>query len=404
MIRKQDQWVESISLASIGLFLICFRDMDFLKSPTFWGDETTYLFSKAYDFGWSSIFMPHAGYIQIPQMIFNNLAFSLGGLEWAPFYTAWFGILMNFVPVLIIVFGSSVFNWTLLSKAFLVVFTVTACDDGNSYSTMNMHFIFAWITGLLLFENEPKSGWRKVLYFGAMVFSPLAGPIPSIFTPFYFFRWFRERSRFNLWCFLLISLSFAASFVFFLIQFMSGDPEIHGSRFVNFDPGYFSIRYILFWLIGNPFGYFEEINRPVTFFSIFLFGYVLIKNKSKPYYWMLAVSIFLTSMIPFLLSRGMDGGHRYVYAANLLFVMMILHYYQENQSKKWVMLYLMLLVCGSLLSYSPKHVNMTRMKKIDWQQEVKKWKSDSTYALKTYPYRQWDTTNPWTLEIKPKFK
>ncbi|MBY0425668.1 MAG: hypothetical protein K2Q22_08540 [Cytophagales bacterium] len=395
-------WTFSLYSFLICIFLVCFRDIEFLKNPTFWADEGTHLFTKSLRSGWSSLFVTHAGYLQIPQSFVNIISSQWVRLEDAPILTAWVSIGICLIAPAIILWGESIFEWLPYERLLLAVVTIVACEDGNSYTTMNYHFIFSWISVLLFFEKtEGASNIKVFIYSLLMLIGSLSGPLPSIIGLFYLIRFIQVRNRTDFIYLTVVSIGLSVSVYFFLSQYFANDPAIHKSRFVNIVPEYSVMRFFLMSLIGNTLGYFESISRVGAFLAYGFFIYIFRKFASSDVRYRYLIWVMISyAIIPFVLSGSMAGGTRYIYTANMLFFVLLLFHSKSTTYFSPTFAFASWLVLAALISYTPKHSNIVLLKRIDWKSEVAKWRKDPNYEIKIYPYQGWDTTKPWLISLK----
>ncbi|MBY0425667.1 MAG: hypothetical protein K2Q22_08535, partial [Cytophagales bacterium] len=254
------------------LFLAVYRNIEFLKNPTFFAEEGTYFYAQAFQNGWASIWKTYSGYLQLPQTFIVTLAAQWCEIENAPLFTAICSILVTMIPVGIICFGNSVFHWSFVQKCALSIATVVCSNDANSYSVIHFNFIFSWITALILFESE-KEGMKPVnqyFYCFLLLLAPLSGPVSTFLWPFFAYNYFKERNSYKLSFLIALSIGVAISVGFFLHNLMFNATEEYNDRFRDFNAGYFFLKYFIQSLVGNSFGYFEEINRVVALVAFFL--------------------------------------------------------------------------------------------------------------------------------------
>jgi hypothetical protein len=171
------------------LFLIFYRAPTLLLEPRFWAEEASVFFRYAYSHGFleSLIFVPKrtAGYFLLVANLPTAVAAHCFPLEYAPFVTTYWALLIQLLPFVIIVWGAS-YIWDSLSRkiaaCFIILFAPSATGE-VWLNTINAQVYCGIISLCIVCENlQQLSKIRTVLYRSLLVFCCLSG----VYTVFLF--------------------------------------------------------------------------------------------------------------------------------------------------------------------------------------------------------------------------
>lgn len=407
MILKKD-FLKSINLAEnsflpvlLCLFLICFRNIDFLINPIFNQEEGSILFARAYELGWDALFLPYGGYWQFFQNLITIFSAQYFTLENAPILTTYFSILVNIVPVLLIFYGKSLDFLSYSNKCFVALLIILSMPVNFSYSITNSHFVLGLIIALILLTDYKSTTSVQFIFSIFLIFlGGFSGVIPIMLAPIFFLKYLHSKDKTTLFQVAALLIVFCVQAFFFLSSFFQKDEYVHVHRFGNFNLEYLSFKFFIHFLIGNLTGQDENLNRPFMLVSFLFFIWICYKRGAQKNFIIIVLALLSTSILSMVLSQNFAGGHRYFYVSNILFVILICLYSQDSKSNlsTW---FVILLLSLSALDYKTSHVRMQLIQKLNWKDEVAKYKMDNLYHPKIYPIdvNGDDVQNAWEINL-----
>jgi hypothetical protein len=167
------------------------RKPDALLHPQFWAEDALIFHAQAEASGWSSLFIPNAGYLHVvPRLIALFANRCLPALYHpATYNTAAFLILLSVVGNLVSA------RWRTPLTGFFAVAAVLVPQTGEVLLTVTN---LQWITALLLLsialKDPPKHRSSMIFETVTVVLAGLTGPFSAILAPIYWLRYAVERA------------------------------------------------------------------------------------------------------------------------------------------------------------------------------------------------------------------
>ncbi|MCM2131857.1 hypothetical protein [Larsenimonas rhizosphaerae] len=260
------------------LFLKGLGDFDSF-GQMLWAEDGKIFLMQASEFGWQSIFKPHAGYMHLYPRLISYVA-SFFNFELRPLISSLGWFFSYFFMVYSIVFFMML-RGVKAPLIYLAIFLVTVQPNDNEvfFNITNSQWMLGASLFLLVFSNfKPRHG--LIVFF--LVFSlSLTGPFSIIcMLPLIIFC-FLEKNWFRVKCALVPIVLGALVQCFFLLSSGRG-----ADKTINTDPGQ--------WLLAfSRINFFGDISFPmVVVVSFFWFCFLFFVVKRR-YYRRVDSSIFL---------------------------------------------------------------------------------------------------------------
>jgi len=435
----------SFGIFTFFILIVLFRYPDLIFSPRMYAEEylyyETFLNAKTWWEGFDALIYP--AYYVLSSRIAAFMAVQFDPI-YAPLITTLFGLVILAIPLTIICFTKSKYWESIQSKLILSSFIVFSLTTGEIWlNSTSTGFIFPIAAFLILLDKNIKGIFKISYYSLILILGILSGPITLMMAPFFLVKFFKEKN-FISFLFCLIFLIFGMfQIIFFFISYEAG--IINTNRGINIELSFFERFY--FWVSPNIifpiFGYFaslvfrmsaiginspEEISLllnqinavvPSNFYylieSIFIFLmnwnnvfniffllliiYFFLKAFAKSDFeervYFITLFLYLSFATSFLSLAG-QGGFRYSLITG--FVLLVYIYQKSfNMRKPLLKSAPGLLVCMSItfgiMEYYPRVISYTPHKLFSsntnwpvWKNELAKWKMDSQYKPKIWPY------------------
>jgi hypothetical protein len=328
-------------------------------NPQFWAEDGTIFFIQQYNYGISAIFQQYAGYFHFAPRIIALLAdwfFPYSVIPWVYNYSS------LFVTLLVI---SSIFSPRLIikNKTLLALSIVTIPHFTNEVflNITNLQWILSLFLVVVLLKELPQSFLDLLSDLSMLLISGFTGPFIIFLTPFFIFKFFRNREFYS---FIILSLVLIISCVqlYSIIVNPTVDMILEKDR-VAFDANNY-IDLFAYRVFGNLFfgiriGY--KINS-YFLFMLFLFFIAFIFHSSchkkvklyTVYFMIFALLILIATFYKFksnptiLIPAG--NATRYFYIPNLMITWSLIINIEQNFFKSTLISLLLIIILLSSLS------------------------------------------------------
>src|SRR6185437_8993584 len=180
-----------------SIVLIALREPALLLYPRLWAEEGCIFYQFALHHSLYEIFTTaHVGYLTLFNSIVSVLQAKIFSVENAAVVSTYMGFLIQLVPVYIISFTNYKLWDTPFKKivSILIIIVVTAPEQW--LNTTNSHFIFGLITFLVMvIPSIELSKFQKYIFRILLFIGGLTGPASIFFTPTFFLKAYKEKSK-----------------------------------------------------------------------------------------------------------------------------------------------------------------------------------------------------------------
>ena len=395
------------------LLIIFYRSPYILINGRFVAEEGSFWFRNAYIFGpfyaltqvfWGSSYLN----------IWPNIAsfFSiLVPIEYAPYVTVYFSLLVKAYLFIFITFSASEFiksNFDRSIISFIVLLSPPMVPEVwlNTLTSQVYFFIFCI---LILFQDS----YKKDFFFYTSPVILLLGGLSSVLccalTPIFFFKFVKKINKFNFTNFILISFSaFVQLFIFIYSHVqnlaLSGSQErfvLSFSKIINF---LYNVYIKAF--LGRPltqflyYNIFEKLNFGIIVLSILLlsitFFFLILKNIRKDDILnKLFLALLTIALLSFFSSKDISVQGRYAVAPGILLLFNIYRIFQISSGL--LRYFSCILIVTSILTGAYEFKSRTKYPEFllcktskwtcpDWKSQVEKWKNDKNVKIKIWNY------------------
>jgi len=437
-------FIQAFALFFVSICVIVLRYPSFLIQPRMWAEESmyyeTFFSSPSIMDGFDSMVYP-AYYILISRMA--GLLASFVDPENAALVTTLCGLSVLLIPIIIIIFGRSMYWSTMHQKIILSGFLIFSCSTGEIWmNTTNVGFIMSVVTFLILIDENPGNYFKKSLYALLLFLAILTGPISLLMSPFFLYRFLQKKEPvYLIYCSLFLILGLIQISYFLISHNIDSGSENRGiflqnsimeSFFYWISPnilfpllGYFvALGFRNVALLGSqnpeqlismsqslPY-YFGEVIELAVFLipmltivlgSIFLAIYIYFFKQSdlNERVYLLIMFAYLSFMLT-ALSLGGQGGTRYSYVTSFILMFFLLHRFahlkfgfERHIIKTAISLSLFIGVIEyypRVISFSPDFRTSEESEWPNWKNEVAMWKEDRSYQVRIWPHLREDTS------------
>jgi len=441
-------FLQACALMVVSVCVIVLRYPPFLLQPRMWAEESMYyetFFSNPSILdGFDSVVYP-AYYLLISRIV--GLLASFVDPANAALVTTLCGLIILLIPLIIIIFGRSMYWSAMHQKIILSAFLIFSCSTGEIWmNSTNVGFIMAVVTFLILIDENPGNYYKKSLYMLLLFLAILTGPISLLMSPFFLYRFLQKKEPvYLIYCALFLILGlFQISY--FLVSHNLEIPvgsanrgvfmqnSIMDSFFYWIAPnilfpilGYFvSNGFKTLAVLGNqnpeqlismsqslPYNFSEVIGLAVfllPMLAIILGGIVLAiyvyffrHSDSNDRVYLLILFAYLSILLT-VLSLGGQGGIRYSYVTSFILMFFLLQRFallksgiERNIIKTVVSLSLLIGVLEyypRVISFSPDFRSSQESEWPNWKNEVAIWKENPSHQVRIWPHLRQDT-NIW---------
>ncbi|MDX2195083.1 MAG: hypothetical protein NW207_01590 [Cytophagales bacterium] len=394
------------------IMLLCvvvyvYRNIEFFVNPVLNQEEGSIFYARAIAYGYKSMCMPHGGYYQFFQSFITMLTYLLVPMEYAPWVTSVSSGVVLLIPPALILWGRLMIPLDMILKSILCIMCVTACIPNFTYSVTNSHFVWALAATIVILCDDTTSLPKRIIFHVIFLIAGLSVVIPAMLLPVLAYIYYEKKQKYTLWYTLNIVCTLIVQIVFFIYtHFIKVDDFTHQVRFTNFDFSYFVYKYTVEALCGNFTVHLGDADRYVGLICM-LFFILQAKNIFSNFHTkVLWMCIFCTSIFSHILSQNMAGGLRYFYVSNLVFFVYLLYNFHMKSRTVFSYLLITLFVFSTICNYSKSHILLVEKIKIDWKQEVKKYKENhGMYNMNIYPIHinADGALTPWVVPFETKY-
>ena len=441
--NKKETLMYSILSFIFMIFIIAIRYPDLLLQPRFWAEEAFYYETfYSLDHWWQSFnVLIYPAYYLFLSRLAPSIA-TLFPVEQAAFITSLFGLAALSIPLVIIFFTDSYYWRSIKSKLLISVLYIVCSTTGEVWLTStNIGFIVPVFMFLILIDDNLESLGKRFFYYLLVFIGAISGPIAMIMAPFFFIKYFISRNRiFGHYCMALLFAAILQMTYFLTANYFGviaenrldlsawdyttslGNLIAYNFIFPLF--GYFNSlifrEFISVFALGldmenilsvlnisadstpavliNFLEAFSVIAFPILCILLLIIAFVIYKvfklAKLDKQIYFIGLYIYLIFMLNGL-SLGALGGFRYSLITSfiLLFYLHTILIDFPNKKNYLVKSLLSISLFFGIVEYYPRihsYVPNTFVaQKIEWpiwSNEIKIWKTDSSYLPKAWPY------------------
>tara|TARA_B100000768_G_scaffold171699_1_gene179241 strand:+ start:628 stop:1881 length:1254 start_codon:yes stop_codon:yes gene_type:complete len=328
-------------------------------------------------------------------------------LEYAPLGTVYMAFIVQLYLFIFIIFGESLLIINKKDKIIISLLVLIAPPMVASVwlNTLTSQVYFTVLTVLIFFQKDIKNNLFNKLSPFILLISGLTSILPCVFFPFFYLRYFRNKSQFNL--INLISLLIPTtlqSILFVFVKINNLELYLDGPRYIlSFGK---LINYFYNVVIKSFFGrdltqvfffkFFDLTNLPILLFFISLIILIFLKiNYKKIKDDKILRTLFLFFIIQSALviyaAKFESVQGRYAVVPGILLLFFIYRMYQITD--KWnknlcaILIFFSLITGGYEFKMNNKYTQfLTCINCPVWKEELDKWKLNKDYEIKIWNY------------------
>ena len=392
------------------ILLAFYRSPYIFLNGRFVAEEGSFWFRNAFLFGpvkgITQIFVG-SGYFNFWANISSVLATFLP-LEYAPFATVYMAFLVQFYLFIFIIYSESTFLKNRIDKVIgtLIVLLTPPMVAEVWLNTLTSQVYFSLLTILIFFQREIINNFFTKTSPFILLISSLTSLIPCVFTPFFFQKYIKNKTKFNFLNFLTISTGTVIQVIIFAYIKINnlewvGQNERYIISFNKF------INYVYNILIKSFFGrdltqtifykffnienlYFLAIIILFSFLFLFIFIYKKIKDDKVLFY--LVLFFILQSLLAFYGAKVDQVQGRFALIPSILLIFSVYRFFQISSNTylgKFCLLLIFFSLITGLYEYKTNNKYNHFLMCIDcpiWKEEINKWKKDKDYSIKIWDY------------------
>ena len=397
-----------ILLLSI-LLIVFYRSPYIFLNGRFVAEEGQFFFRNSFLYG------PIKGLLQVYQgsPYFNfwanisSVFASYLPLEYSPLGTVYMAFLVQFYLFVFIIFSESYFLTNTKDKIIISLLVLMAPPMVASVwlNTLTTQVYFTILTILIFFQKEIKGNFLCKCSPLVIFISGLTSLLPCVLLPFFSYKYFKDRNRFNYLNFIgLLFPTILQSILYIYVKINSLELLLDGPRYI-FSINKF-INYFYNVVIKSFLGrdlthklYFDLFESKYIFIIIVIILSLLIVFLKMIYKKVLSDKIALHLLTFFILQsilaiyaakfESVQG--RYAVIPGMLLIFLIYRLYQKTYY--WhkgifiILIFFSLTTGGYEFKMNNKYPQfLTCIKCPDWKNEVKEWRNDNNYKLKIWMY------------------
>ena len=328
-------------------------------------------------------------------------------LDYAPLGTVYMAFIVQLYLFIFIIFGKSIF---IVNKKDKIIFSLLVLITPPMVSsvwlnTLTSQVYFTILTVLIFYQKDVKNNLLTKLSPFILLISGLTSMLPCVFLPFFYFRYFKNKSKFNLFNFVgLLLPTILQSILFFYVKINNLEIFTDGPRYIlSFEK---LISYFYNVVIKSFFGrdltqslyynFFDLTNLLILSFFLSLLILIFLKTNYKKIrddkiLRMLFLFFIIQSALAIYAAKFESVQARYAVVPGVLLLFVMYRMYQVTD--KWSKNLCVILIFLSLLTgaYEFKTNNkyphfLSCINCPVWKNEVKKWRQDNSYKIKIWDY------------------
>lgn len=175
--------------------LVAVRMPNIWAKGRFWAEEGAVYFRNARLEAWyDALFAVHTGYLNLAASIATLLAARLVPLEWAPWVSTGFALLIQLCPPLLLMTGG--IGWLRDTRSLALALLLLLIPHGSAEVWLNSitSQFHLGLCVVLILALPVRGGWVGGFRLGLLVLAPLSGPASTFLTPLFLVRAIAERS------------------------------------------------------------------------------------------------------------------------------------------------------------------------------------------------------------------
>ncbi|MBU0754889.1 MAG: hypothetical protein KJ645_07095 [Planctomycetes bacterium] len=406
-----------------------YRFPSLLYEPRFYAEEGFNFFTYAYKSSWfDSLTAIHIGYYSLFLNVAGTLSAKTVPLAYAPYVTTYLSFLLQFVPIVLVLWGRSVFFDTDIKRGMVCFFILLTLPGELWLNTTCSQFILCLVTFLILVQKEETlRGGLKWMSRISLCVAGLSGLISCFFTPLFFIKYLKTKHReTRRHLVILLSLSvvqFSISMIFILAGYTLG--RFHCAHALGT-----ALNFVYQNILSPVFGqgmleqYHKYLNSNIQrnwdwTHPVFVTQTILFLIFIVCLVWLLAsawkrrelrvgvVSYLLIAVMTTLLSMGMLGGERYSYVPRVILLMVLLSQVRFDLPGRLNRLksVLSLLILVTFLYFSMAEFRYRMRNSADeslpkWREEIALWEQNHNHLIRIWPQIQ---DQRWMFEMPLKY-
>ena len=393
------------------LVIFFYKTPHILLNGRFVAEEGDFFFRNAYLYGpvkgltqvfWGS------GYFNLWPNISAVFA-SLAPLEYSPLVSVYCAAVLQIYVFVFVIFSKSIFLKTNFDKTIisLVILVSPPMVAEVWLNNLGAQVFLTILTVLIFFQQYMyKSIFNKISPI-VLFISGMTSLLPCLLTPFFFLKFLKNKSTFNLQnLIILLSVTIFQSTIFIYSKIQNLQLTGQNERFMITSDKL--INYIYNVPVKSFFGrdltqfiynfFLSSTNIfllacVIIFIFMIIFVYTLIKFKQDTIYSNLLIFFIYLSLVAFFGSKVEQVQGRYALIPGILIIFLVYRIFQlsSNQLRIISFTFIFLSLISGFYEYKSRNVYPHFLTCIDcpnWKNEVKLWKSDNNYLLKIWQYPQ----------------
>jgi hypothetical protein len=401
-----------ILLLSI-LIIVFYRSPHIFLHGRFAAEEGAFFFRNSFLYG------PLKGllYVYDGSPYFNfwaNLSSVLASyfpLEYSPLVTVYMAFLVQLYLFVFIIFSESNFLTGFKDKVIISLLVLIAPPMVASVwlNTLTSQVYFTILTILIFFQKEIRENFFSKISPLLIFIAGLTSILPCVLLPFFGYKYFKNKNRFNYFNFISLSIPTLVQFVLYIyVKISNLESLLDGPRYilsVNKLINYFYNSVVKSFL-GRDLTqkiYFDYIDNQykliITFIILILLIFFLkkifnklVSDKTSLY---LLIFFLIQSILAIYAAKFEEVQGRYALIPGILLIFLVYRMYQITY--RWQKGIFVILISLSLLSGAYEFKENNKYPQFlaciedcpNWKDEVKKWRKDNNYELKIWYYPKW---------------
>jgi len=389
--------------------LIIYRAPILFTEPRFYGEEGSSFFAFACKHSWfQSLVMPAISYYSLFLNFSCTLAAKCVPLLYAPWVTTYLSLLLTLLPIILVLWGRSLFFDTPLKQGLICLCTLFFAPGEIWISTTCSQFYLCLITFLILIQDVGALNFfQRWLYRFALGVAALSGVLSCFLTPLFIVKYRNERTRENkIQMVIMLALTIAQLSICTLFVLLGNN----ATRFFSADLRLTALHYFYYNFLYPLFGQYmgakylgfikNDVWNSAAFFGIssvfivyvlFVLG-MFVSTMTDRKKRVIVYSFFIVSILSTLLSIKMVSGPRYGFMPNILIAIIILSQINFKNPSVWIKVksgICLLLIVTSLVvgavEYKFRLIKYSNANWPKWRQEVARWEKNPTHPLRIWP-------------------
>jgi len=340
-------------------------------------------------------------------------------LENAQYVAVYLSLLIYFIILYKILFEESELFSNLVQKyIFSILVILTPVMSFEIWlNAINLQVYLGLLSIIILFSNPDKT--KKIFNYFLLIICGLSGIYSCALTPLFFFNYLRQKSRYNLICFLILFICSIIQLSLILISTSIVEDGASNTVIILELSKYESISFIYNTVIRAFFGssfpkfifdiFGLNLNTILTndnlkdiLFFISLFATIILiffiiwvlntfkKKEEKTVLTYLIIIFLILSFVVIIggVSDSLHGRYSALPGITIILIVLFVASNSKNFLKKLSIVFLGFSLIFGFYDYRLKNylVYLDCINCPDWKMEVKKYKNDKNYMPNAWPY------------------